>query len=52
MYRSVTDFSFYDVDIKNNAKRVSFSSSKRSDFCKDNGVPGPTKYNINDNFAN
>lgn len=45
MYRSVTDIRFYDVECKKYNKRVSFSSSKRSDFSKDNGVPGPTRYN-------
>lgn len=45
MYRSVTDMRFYNIEVKKYNKRVSFSSSKRSDLSKDNGVPGPTRYN-------
>lgn len=49
MYRSVTDIRFYDVEMPKYNKRVSFTTSQRTNFCKDNGNPGPTKYNPNVN---
>lgn len=45
MYRSVSQFRTYDIDIKKYDKKVSFTTTKRTDFCKNDGVPGPTKYN-------
>lgn len=38
--------SFYNVEPEKYNKRVSFTSSKRSEVSKDNGVPGPTKYSF------
>lgn len=43
-YRSLTNVRFYDVGVKMYDKKVGFTSSKRTDFAKRDGVPGPTRY--------
>lgn len=50
MYRSVTDFRFYDVSLKKYDKKIGFTIGKRTDFVKRDGVPGPTRYNTISDF--
>ena len=44
MYSSVSDLKFYNIVSKKYDRKISFGTSKRTDFANKNNVPAPTAY--------
>ena len=44
MYRSAAEIPTYDIEIKKYDKKISFTTTQRTNFCRNDGIPGPTKY--------